>query len=89
MDIVLLIWAVVRVSQINVPLCARYYCNGDALIMKVLETQETSSGQIYYDVVFADPSGPRKSAEAKRAPSAAPSSSKDDKSSANALPAAS
>jgi len=33
----------------------RYYCNGDVFHMKVLATEETASGHVFYDVVFSDP----------------------------------
>ncbi len=41
----------------------RYYCNGDAFIMKVLATEETASGHVFYDVVFTDPANPSPSTD--------------------------
>ena len=32
----------------------RFYCNGDVFIMKVLATEETSSGQVFYDIILAE-----------------------------------
>lgn len=32
----------------------KYYCNGDAFIMKVLATEVLHSGNIFYDVVFTE-----------------------------------
>ena len=32
----------------------RYYCNGDVFLMKVLATEETASGQVFYDIILAE-----------------------------------
>ena len=32
----------------------RFYCNGDVFIMKVMATEDVTSGQIIYDVVFSE-----------------------------------
>jgi hypothetical protein len=34
----------------------RYYCNGDVFIMKVLATEEATSGHVFYDVAFIETS---------------------------------
>ena len=36
----------------------RYYCNGDVFLMKVLATEETSSGQVFHDIILAEVAAP-------------------------------
>ena len=42
----------------------RYYCNGDVFLMKVLATEETSSGHVFYDIILAEVGPPPATATA-------------------------